>query len=91
MTGGLIVPKVIRKLDKPEPFRRYPLSAENKNKESFFKDLNISQIDFEPDSDETKSEILSILNKVPKLCRKDIPPRNINPYLKNIQEDNVYL
>ena len=88
MTGGLIMPKVIKRIEKVVPFRTYPLSAENKNKEGFFKDLNISQIDFDNDSEDTKSEIISILGNMPNRCRKDTPPRNSNPLFKNIQDDN---
>ncbi len=91
MTGGLIIPKVIKKIEKTVPFRTYPLSAENKNKEGFFRDLNISQIDFDNESEDTKSEIISILGNMPMKYRKDTPPRNSNPLFKNIQDDNLYV
>ena len=92
MSSGLIVPRVIKRIERVDPVRRYPLSTEIKaNKENFFNDLNISQIDFESDTEETKSEILNILGKVPSRCGRDIPPRNRNPFIKNIKEESVYV
>jgi hypothetical protein len=92
MNSELIVPKVINRSQRVEPVRRYPLSAEIKNnKENFLKDLDISQIDFEADIDETKSEILNILGKIPNRCGRNIPPRNRNPFYKNIEEETVFV
>ncbi len=86
MNSQLIIPRVVKRIDQAEPFRSYPFSAEVKsNKENIFKDLNISNIEFESDSEDIKSEIFSILDR-PNRCRKDIPPRNKNPFFKNIKE-----
>jgi hypothetical protein len=91
MNSQLIIPKVVKRIDKIDPVRRYPFSAEVKtNKENIFKDLNISNIDFESDSEDIKSEIFSILHR-PNRCRRDIPPRNSNPFIKNIKEESVYV
>jgi hypothetical protein len=91
MSGGLIKPKVLR-LERPEPLRRHPRSVEIKlNTDDLFTDLNISKIDFEEESEETQSEIFSILNKLPNKCGRNTPPRIGNPLFKNIQENNVYL